>query len=831
MIHFFLKFSIRKQLFYLGKHLSFGLICYLIVVFSGLLIPSHSYAFFNIGDKVMVQNNDGLNIRENADINSDKVGFVHNNTMGTIVDGPDPNNGVDWYQIDWNPAGHPTKWSAASWNGCQYLITPERAKKKDEIVAKLFKLDPNDTNHDYNEYGCMRSWEGRVSGYIGGHSGWDVQTTSVAGAKRTVDAPFFSLTDGEVIVAGGRFGTIAVHNADDKKTVLYLHARRIDVRVGNNVSEGDRLGIQGNTGIALPAAIPDGYQANPDDYPDNYMEHVHIEVIVGKKNMVPRHGATGASDPNFRTIDPIDYLFESVSKHVDITNPPEDAGPTILVLEGHTRRINSVAFSPNGRTLASGSNDDTIRLWDTITGNYKQTLVEHTQDINDVVFSPNGRIIAGGSDDDNVYLWNATTGSLLQTFEGHTSKVNSVAFSPDGHTLASGSNDDTIRLWDVNTRQEKQTLEGHRGGVYSVAFSPDGRTLASGGNGEIIHLWDTGTGKHKQTLIEHTQDINDVAFSPNGRIIAGGSVDDNVYLWDATTGILLQTFEGHTDWVNSVAFSPDGRILASGSDDYNIHLWNTTTGEHVQTFEGHTDYINSVAFSPNGRVIASAGFDDTIRIWRVDTRGTVPARLAADVNADGSVNILDLVFVATHFGQKGVHAADVNEDGVVNIQDLLLVVDALGDTVPGAPSTLYSNLEVAPTRAQVQKWLSEARQLNLTDAMSHRGILFLEQLLTALTPKVTALLPNYPNPFNPETWIPYQLEKSTDVSISIFTADGKIVRTLALGSMPAGIHTSRSQAAYWDGKNQVGEPIASGVYFYTLTAGDFIATRKMLIMK
>ena len=141
------------------------------------------------------------------------------------------------------------------------------------------------------------------------------------------------------------------------------------------------------------------------------------------------------------------------------------------------------------------------------------------------------------------------------------------------------------------------------------------------------------------------------------------------------------------------------------------------------------------------------------------------------------------------------------------------------------------NHEIAPTREQVEEWLRQARHVNLTDPDFQHGILILEQLLAALTPKETTLLPNYPNPFNPETWIPYQLAASADVSISIYSADGKLIRTLDLGHRSVGIYESRSRAAYWDGRNEVGEPVASGVYFYTLTAGDFTATRKMLIAK
>ena len=204
-------------------------------------------------------------------------------------------------------------------------------------------------------------------------------------------------------------------------------------------------------------------------------------------------------------------------------------------------------------------------------------------------------------------------------------------------------------------------------------------------------------------------------------------------------------------------------------------------------------------------------------------------QLRGDVNGDGTVNIQDLVLVASNINQTGENSADVNEDSVVNIQDLVLVAGALGNAA-AAPSLPPQSLEML-TSKEIKLWLSQAQQLDLTDARLQRGILFLEQLLVTLTPKDTALLANYPNPFNPETWIPYQLAKEADVTLHIYAVNGQLVRTLTLGHQPAGMYQNRSRAAYWDGRNALGEPVASDVYFYTLTAGDFTATRKMLIRK
>ena len=207
-----------------------------------------------------------------------------------------------------------------------------------------------------------------------------------------------------------------------------------------------------------------------------------------------------------------------------------------------------------------------------------------------------------------------------------------------------------------------------------------------------------------------------------------------------------------------------------------------------------------------------------------------PTYLPEDVNQDGVVNVLDLRVVANNFGKQGKNVADVNGDGVVNLIDLTLVAAAFGKSA-AAPIALEHDSEIALTRANIKTWLQQAQQLNLTDPDFLRGIQVLEQLLTVLTPEKTTLLSNYPNPFNPETWIPYQLAEATDVTVTIHAMNGSLIRTLSLGHQPAGLYLSKSRAAYWDGKNEFGEQVASGLYFYTLTAGKFSATSKMLIRK
>ena len=491
----------------------------------------------------------------------------------------------------------------------------------------------------------------------------------------------------------------------------------------------------------------------------------------------------------------------------------------------HTEAVRSVAFSPDGKTLATGGRDKTVRLWDTVTGGHMHTFMRHWGDVNSVAFSPDGRILASGSYK-QIRLWDAVTRERKRILTGHTSIVYSIVFSPDGQTLASGSYDDTIRLWDATTGEHKQTLTGHKNNVTSVAFSPDGRTLASSGDWQdnIIRLWDVVTGEQKGTLTGHTGGISSLAFSPDGRTLASGCYDYTIRLWDVITGEHIRTFTGHRHQVNSVAFSPDGRTLASGSVDETTRLWDVATGEQKETLAGHTSWISTVAFSPDGRTLATGSGDGTVLLWELP-----PTTVFGDVNRDGVVNLQDLMHIRSNFGRIGQNDADLNGDGMVNILDLVTAAGVLAEPVaaPSAQPVALGSL----TEAEIRGWLTQAQGLDLMDLRLQRGVLFLERLLAALTPKETALLSNYPNPFNPETWIPYHLAYASDVTLTIYDVTGAVVRRLDLGHQSAGFYTARSRAAYWDGRNQLGEPIASGIYFYMLTAGDFMATKKMSIRK
>jgi WD40 repeat protein len=409
-------------------------------------------------------------------------------------------------------------------------------------------------------------------------------------------------------------------------------------------------------------------------------------------------------------------------------------------------------------------------------------LHEHTGAVGSVSFSPNGKLLASGSYDEHaVRLWDVKKREEVAVLK-HTEEVGPVSFSPDGKLLAAGGRgpNNTIKVWALPERNEVAVLTGHTGGVESLSFSPDGKLLASGSEDRTVRFWDVAKQK-EVAVLKHNGVVGSVSFSPDGELLASGGFwpDNTVRLWDVEKQKEVAVLIGHTDAVWSVAFSPNGKWLASGSYDKTVRLWDVEGQKEVAALRGHTHVVFSVAFSPDGKWLASGSNDGgTVRLWDVEGQKEVAA-------LRGHTGVV----YSVAFSPSGKWLASGSNDGTVLLWEVNI-------EVPG--------------------WRMEPAE---------------KQLVTWGRVKHTALYQNYPNPFNPETWIPFRLAKASDVTISIYAQSGQLVRTLRLGYKEAGYYLNKDKAAYWDGRDSYGEEVASGVYFYTMEAGKFKATKKMAIAR
>ncbi|MFG3818212.1 WD40 domain-containing protein, partial [Limnothrix redekei] len=286
-------------------------------------------------------------------------------------------------------------------------------------------------------------------------------------------------------------------------------------------------------------------------------------------------------------------------------------------LQGHSNTVNSVSWSPDGKTLATGSDDQTVKLWNVASGQEIATLQGHSNTVNSVSWSPDGKTLATGSDDQTVKLWNVASGQEIATLQGHSGWVLSVSWSPDGKTLATGSDDQTVKLWNVASGQEIATLQGHSGGVLSVSWSPDGKTLATSSGDDTVKLWNVASGQEIATLQGHSGWVLSVSWSPDGKTLATGSFDKTVKLWNVDSRQEIATLQGHSDAVNGVSWSPDGKTLATSSGDDTVKLWSVASGQTLATLQGHSGGVLSVSWSPDGKTLATGSGDQTVKLWNV----------------------------------------------------------------------------------------------------------------------------------------------------------------------------------------------------------------------
>ena len=518
------------------------------------------------------------------------------------------------------------------------------------------------------------------------------------------------------------------------------------------------------------------------------------------------------------------------------------------------------AFSPDGKIAASIYNvnrlnttkEETkiIKLWNMETGEKINTLEGHTSSINSVVFSPDGQITASGANK-TVKLWDVATGENTHTLENvggaaGKDKPYPIDFSSDGRILAAGNT-----IWDVDTEKNLHTFKNQR--VTALAFSSDGETLATAYN--TIQLWDVETGENIGTLEGHTMwSINSLSFSPDGNTIASASSADGIVkLWDIKTQMFLDL--GHVKYTSSL-FSPDSTILVARSNG-DVRLWNVETGENIAVFKALSP---SAWFSQDGSMLAitSNVVHGSKVLWDIETqtqitnsevinsvsspsdeKWTPPNREVRvdrtnqtiellDKETDDIITTLDNIgewFYSSYFSPDGNLLAIVSSDGVklwnISTGQSITILEKnnyLTDVIFSPNGETLAVTEPAVLLFDMEELNSQFTPLaparvNLTNAPQ------------------TELLNNYPNPFNPETWIPFRLAEDADVTLTIYDVGGRMVRTLDIGHSKAGIYESRNKAIYWDGKNDLGEDVASGVYFYHLSAGGYSATRRMAILK
>jgi WD40 repeat protein len=296
-------------------------------------------------------------------------------------------------------------------------------------------------------------------------------------------------------------------------------------------------------------------------------------------------------------------------------------GQQLFICRGHNSWVWHVAFAPNAPILASCGQDHTVKLWNTNNGECFRTFRGHTNIVTAIAFSPDGQLVASSSTDRTVRIWNPVTGESIQTLEGHSACVWSVDFHPNGHLLASAAEDNTIKLWNLETGSCERTLRDHQYWVKAIAFNPDGKTLASGSFDSTVKIWDWQTGECLKTLLGHNAVVTCLGYSPQGDRLVTGSYDQSVKIWDVARGKCLDTLHKHTNRVWSVAFHPQENLVVTGGDDHGIKIWELQRGKCFKTLQGNSNAIYAIAYSDQGdrqNLLASGHEDQTIKLWNVN---------------------------------------------------------------------------------------------------------------------------------------------------------------------------------------------------------------------
>ena len=519
----------------------------------------------------------------------------------------------------------------------------------------------------------------------------------------------------------------------------------------------------------------------------------------------------------------------------------------------HESGVASIAFSPIENILASGSDDATVKLWDVTTG-AEMLEIECPGPVWTVTFSPDGNTLAwSDAISDAIHLWDVATQSLMEIHEPDTVfNIHSIALSPNNSTFVMvDPADETVKVWDIATGN---TIDLGHVEFTPMSFSPDSTMLASGGR-KRVELWNVNTGKSIANIPVDSLAWS-VSFLNSNTLVYREFREDFTRLWDVTAQTQVGTIENQS--VNQysyccLVFSPDETTLASTAGR-TIELWDVTTGQNTATLEGHLEEISSLAYSPDGNTLVSTAWDDTVRLWNIATNQNTDTfegdSLYAAFSPDGTL----LVFHKLNIGVKVWNIVTrqmttIEEDDFLTFlpNSTMMLLRSFsheeGESFSiwdAKTATLVTTLDSEIFEGWKQPIFSPDGNI-LAIIGQDSALLFDPKVLYDQLPSSTKsglpndiktkLLSNYPNPFNPETWIPFQLVEDANVTLTIYDVDGRIVRSLDIGHQKAGVYETRNKAIYWDGRNDLGEHVASGVYFYHLKAGDYSATRRLVIIK